>query len=70
MQASAHVFQLCAPLPTADHGADPPRKPSANDARQLAIGLSRHGGIWIGPRRNPDQFQRDVVSFRELSPTP
>ena len=23
-------------------------------------------GFWTGPRRNPDQFQRDVVSFREL----
>ena len=28
--------------------------------------VSRWGICWTGPRRNPDKFQRDVVSFREL----
>ena len=70
MQASAHVLQLCAPLPTADHGADPPRKPSATMRASLLSVCLAMGHLLDWPTSEPRPIPARCRKFSRAPPTP
>ena len=70
IQASAHVLQLCAPLPTADHKADPPRKPSATMRASLLSVCLAMGHLLDWPTSEPRPFPPRYRKFSRAPPTP